>query len=142
MRRPILERARKRGLHGHKHIDRQRLTALLMIATGIARVLLWLTITIAYVAGSATVHHWFASVSFVALLSILALLLTDWGQVAASLAQLAGAEAHHDAEHNRVVIDRDYRAIERLIRRAAEEPPGMKAKTLAEQAIGELKGGK
>lgn len=142
MRRPILERAHKRGLHGRAHVDRQRLTALLMIATGISRVFLWLAVTVAYVAGSATVHQWFASVSFVALLSILALLLTDWGQVAASLAQLAGAEAHHDAEHNRVVIDRDYRAIERLIRRAAEEPPGTKAKTLAEQAIGQLKGGK
>ena len=127
-------RSRQRDLHGHEHVDKQRLVAVGMIGTGLLRVALWLAITVAYVAGSHTVHAWFASVSFVALLSILALLLTDWGQVAASLAQLTAGDAHADAEHNRRALEKDsveLDDIERDIARLAELQPGPDAQSLA-----------
>lgn len=86
------------NLHGPAHHGRQRLIAVLMIATGLIRVLVWMSMLALYVSGDRTVRHLYAEVSFVTVLSVLALLLTDWGQVAASLAQLSASHAHEDAE--------------------------------------------
>lgn len=117
-------RAHHRGLHGHRHIDRQRLISLLMIGSGLLRVFVWFLLLVTYLAHVATVRSLYASVSFVALLSVLALLLTDWGQVAASLAQLAAADSHHDAEAARREIGMDTRTLEQDISRLAQLKPG------------------
>jgi hypothetical protein len=136
---PSTSRVHYRGLHGHHHIDRQRRVALLMIGSGLARVAVWVTLLVLYALDGA-IRHLYSAVAFVSVLSVLALLLTDWGQVAASLAQFSAANAHDDAEHNRRIIDRDYVSLERLIRQAANEPPGVVATRFADAAIHELSG--
>jgi hypothetical protein len=127
----IHARTHHRGLHGHDHTDRQRRTALLMIITGLLRVAIWSVITVAFLFGMPTVVGWFGSVKFVSLLSILALVLTDWGQVAASLAQLTAGDAHHDVEHVRSQLGVDYTEIEGDIARLAELQPCPEADELA-----------
>lgn len=102
----LRNRVHHRGLHGAAHIDRERAFALLMILTGLGRVVIWGSIALAYAFHAPLIVGWFRSVAFVSLLSILALLLTDWGQVAASFAQFTAAHAHHDAEEARKEIAR------------------------------------
>jgi hypothetical protein len=101
-----------------------------MIVTGLLRVFVWLVITVAFVFGVPFVQHWFGSVKFVSLLSILALVLTDWGQVAASLAQLTAGHAHQDAEHVRREQAVDFVALERDIASLAALEPGPDADAL------------
>ncbi len=103
-----------------------------MIATGIVRVALWAVIAIAFAAGHPTIVHWFGSVRFVSLLSILALLLTDWGQVASSMAQLTAGDAHHDAEVGRLALAIDFKQLEVDIGQLAELQPGPEATALAD----------
>lgn len=131
-------RARHRGLHGHELIDRERRAALWMIYTALARVLVWALITVAFIIGIGVVVGWFGSVKFVSLLSILALLLTDWGQYAASRAQLAAVDAHQDAEHNRRALSVDTAAIESDIARLARLQPCPEADALAESIARKL----
>ena len=95
-----------------------------MIGTGIFRVFIWTLLVITYLAHVAAVRSLYASVSFVALLSVLALLLTDWGQVAASLAQLSAAHGHHDAEATRREVGVDFDALETDIAHLALLQPG------------------
>ena len=116
--------ATHRGLHGRKHVDKERRLALFLVVSGLFRVLCWTVIMLAFIAGVGFVVGWFASVKFVALLSILALILTDFGQVCASLAQLAAAHGHADSEATRKEVSIDYTQIERDIARLAQLTPG------------------
>lgn len=124
-------RAHHHGLHGHRHISRQRLVALVMVATGLARVTMWIVLLALYGAGVPAIRSLYASVAFVSLLSVGALLLTDWGQVAASLAQLTAADAHHDAESARKEVQIDFVAIEKDVAKLAEMQPGPEGQKLA-----------
>lgn len=85
-------------LHGERHTNRQQRIAVLMVGTALVRVFLWSALCVLYFAGAGFVVSLFGSVKFVAILSVVALLLTDWGQMAASLAQLSASHAHEDAE--------------------------------------------
>ncbi len=78
------------------HPHSQRKVALFMIVTGLVRVVVWLTMLLLGLVPS--VRHLYQQVSFVTFLSLLALLLTDWSQVAGSMAQLAASDAHHEAK--------------------------------------------
>lgn len=120
----LRHRAQHRGLHGHARVDRQRTIALVMIGTGLARVAVWSLLLILYLAGVAFAINLFASVAFVAVLSVLALMLTDWGQVAASLAQLTAGDAHHDAEATRREVSIDFSQLEADVARLARLQPG------------------
>ena len=131
MRLELRARHKDTGIHGHKHIDHQRLVAILMIASGLARVAVWGILIVAYLLHVDAVRSLYASVSFVALLSVLALLLTDWGQVAASLAQLTAGDAHHDAEATRRDLSLDVGEIEGDLYRLAKLQPGPEADRLA-----------
>lgn len=91
-------------LHGAEHHDKERRNALIMIRTAQARVAVWALMLAAYAAPFPAVKHLYGLTAFVTILSLLALLLTDWGQMAASKAQLAAANAHHDAEVARAHI--------------------------------------
>ena len=124
-------KAYHRGLHGRKHVGRQRQTALLMIGSGLFRVGVWTVLLVLYLVHAAFARSLFASVAFVAVLSVLALMLTDWGQVAASFAQLAAADSHADAEHNRRTLDIDFAALERDVAALAALEPGPDADRLA-----------
>lgn len=101
MLRHLRNRAQHRGLHGQDQIDKQRRIALIMIVTGLARVVVWTTLLLLNFVGVPFVVKLFGSIAFVTDLSVVALMLTDWGQVAASLAQLTAGDAHHDIEANR-----------------------------------------
>lgn len=103
----LRDRAHHRGLHGHAHISRERRNALLMIRTAQARVAVWALMLAAYAAPFPAVKHLYGLTAFVTILSLLALLLTDWGQMAASKAQLAATDAHADAEHVRSATGTD-----------------------------------
>ena len=109
-----------------------------MIGTGLSRVTIWTLLLIAYLVHVAFARSLFASVSFVAVLSVLALMLTDWGQVAASLAQLAAGDAHADTEHVRRHLALDTAAIERDLERLARLQPGPKAEKLANEISARL----
>lgn len=117
----------------HAKVSGQRRTALLMIGTGLFRVGVWTLLLIAYLLGMAFAHALFASVSFVAILSVLALMLTDWGQVAASLAQLTAGDAHGAAiaVHGQVTLDTE--ALEHDLAQLAELQPGPDAERLADE---------
>lgn len=136
----LRRRHRDRGLHGHKHVDHQRLTAILMIASGLLRVAIWAILLALYLLHVKFARDLYASVSFVAMLSVLALLLTDWGQVAASLAQLTAGDAHHDAEATRREVGVDFTDLEGDIARLAELQPGPEAVALAARIRARLKG--
>lgn len=112
------------ALHGRRHIDKQRLIALLMIGTGLARVLAWAALCGLYFAGAHFAVALFASVKFVCVLSVLALLLTDWSQVVASFAALVGGDTHHDAEATRRVVTADQHEVEHLVAALAHMKPG------------------
>lgn len=124
-------RAHYRGLHGHQHVAHQRRAALIMIGTGLVRVCVWAAMLLLYVAGVAGVRHLYAQVAFVTILSVLALLLTDWGQVAASLAQLSAADAHHDSEATRSALAVDVVQLDSDIAQLAALQPGPDAQRLA-----------
>lgn len=127
----FLTRYRRRGLHGAKHINRQRLIAQIMIGTALVRVAVWLSLMGLYGAHVTFARHLFISVSFVALLSVLALALTDWGQAAASMAQLTAGDAHHDAESARLEVAVDFGDLEQDLIRLARLNPGPDAERLA-----------
>jgi len=118
------KRAHRTGLDGHARIGKQRMVALLMIGSGFTRVVIWTILLVLYLVHVAFARSLFASVAFVAVLSVLALMLTDWGQVAASLAQLSASDAHHDAEAGRREGQIDFAQIEGDIARLAKLQPG------------------
>ena len=130
-------RARHRGLHGNEHVDKQRRHALLMVRTAQIRVGIWLLMLIAYPFSHA-LQHLYSLTTFVTLLSVGALLLTDWGQYAASSAELAAGDAHHDAEATRSAVAVDYREVESDIARLAALQPGPEAAALAAQIRSKL----
>ena len=102
-----------------------------MIGSGLFRVMVWTLLLVAYLAHITFARSLFASVSFVAVLSVLALMLTDWGQVAASLAQLSASDAHHDSEVARAAVTLDFHQIQDEIARLADMQPGPEATALA-----------
>lgn len=122
-------RARHRGLHGRGHIDKQRRNAVLMIRTAQVRVSVWAIMMMAYSLPFS--RHVYNAVGFVTELSLLALLLTDWGQMAASKSELAALDAHHDAEAGRVATRVDFRQLDLDVSRLAELQPGPDAEALA-----------
>ena len=124
-------RAHGRGLHGHAHVASQRTIALAMIVSGIGRVFVWTLLLVLYLSGVAFARNLFASVAFVAVLSVLALMLTDWGQVVASFAALFAADSHADTEHVRRELGIDTVAIETDLMRLADLQPGAEATSLA-----------
>lgn len=111
-----------------------------MVGSGLARCVMWALLIVTYLAHVAAVRSLYASVSFVALLSVFALLLTDWGQVAASLAQLTAAEGHHDAEAARRESGFDAARIEEDIAQLALTAPGPESDRLAARIRRRLKG--
>ena len=124
-------RAHHRGLHGRQHIAHQRRSALLMISTGLVRVALYTALTIAYLIRVGFAITLFASFSFVAFISMLALIETAWGQFAASLAQLTAGDAHADVEHVRVAQSFDFAEIQKDVAALADLKPGPEAHALA-----------
>ena len=132
----------RRTHHSRRHdqIHRQRLIAVVMIASGLLRVLVWATLIILYLLHVPFARNLYASVSFVALLSVLALMLTDWGQVAASLAQLTAGDVHHDVRSVHEVIGADFKDVETDIEHLAELQPGPEAKALASEIRTRLAG--
>lgn len=126
----LRKRAQQRGLHGQAHVDKQRRHALLMVRTAQIRVAIWLVMLIAYPFSHA-LQHLYSLTTFVTLLSVGALLLTDWGQYAASSAELAAGDAHHDAEQTRKAVGVDFEQIESDVARLAALQPGPEAEQLA-----------
>ena len=124
-------RHRQKGLHGRSHVNRQRRTALILIDTGLVRVLGWSALGLAYLLRVPFAVGLFKSVAFVVLISDIALIETAWGQVAASLAQLTAGDAHQDAEHNRRALSIDTAAIERDLADLAAMQPCPEADSLA-----------
>jgi hypothetical protein len=114
------DRAHLRGQHESNEVARQRFVAILMVATGLVRVLVWFMLILLYAVGVPFARHLYASVAFVSLLSVGALLLTDWSQVAASLAQLTAGDSHHDVEVVREALNFDIAAVDRDLDRLAE----------------------
>lgn len=127
------ERARYRGPHGRSHVDRQRRLALILIITALIRAAAWTILIVLYLLGVPFTTALFKSVAFVAVISLYANAATDFGQGAASLAQLAAADAHHDAEHNREALAIDYGEIESDIARLALLQPCPEAQELASE---------
>jgi hypothetical protein len=96
-------------------------------------VIVWVALLLMYLIGVHFTKSLFQSVAFVALISLYANAATDWGQVAASLAQLTAGDAHDDAEHVRAAQDVDFVAIESDIARLADLQPGPDAAALARE---------
>jgi hypothetical protein len=84
---PVMQRLMTRFM-----ADPRRM-AQVMLWTGILRVALWAALIILYLADVERIVALYDKVSFVAVLSVLALLLTDWSQCAASMAQLTAASS-------------------------------------------------
>ena len=99
-----------------------------MIVTALIRVFVWLTLTILYVCGVAFAVKLFKSVAFVALISMFALILTDWGQFAASMAQLTAGDAEEAVRRDLGV---DFDELEADLEKLAGLPPGSEALALA-----------
>jgi hypothetical protein len=116
LRQHLHERAHRKGLHGHDHIAKQRLTALILIYTALGRVAAWTVLTILYLVGVAFAVTLFKSVAFVALIS---------------MAQLTAGDAHHDIEATRKEVSFDTAQIEEDIARLAKLRPSKKADALA-----------
>jgi hypothetical protein len=114
------DRAHLRGQHDGNEVARQRFIAILMVATGLLRVLIWFLLILLYAVGVPFARHLYTSVAFVSLLSVGALLLTDWSQVAASLAQLTAGDSHHDVEFVRDALNVDFAQMDRDLDRLAE----------------------
>lgn len=142
----LYRRATHRGLHGHEHVDRQRRQALILIVTGLVRVLAWVTLICTYLlhlafpAAFGFTASLFTSVAFVSCISLYANAATDWGQVAASLAQLAAGDAHHDSEAARREIGVDHTQLERDIARLARLTPGLESDELVMSIHRRLRG--
>lgn len=117
--------------HTRDHVNRQRRTALLMVVTGSIRTIGWLLLTIAYLTHVGLAVRLFASVSFVAVLSSLALAETAWSQVAGSLAQLTAGDTHSGVLAARAQESIDFDVVERDLGRLAELEPGDEAEALA-----------
>jgi hypothetical protein len=130
-------RTHRRGLDGHAYVDKQRRHALLMVRTAQVRVAIWATLMIAG-PFSHTLSRTYSATTFVTYLSLGALLLTDWGQYAASSAELAAGDAHHDAEAARVAIGVDFHQLDGDIARLAALQPGPDAQKLAADIRGRL----
>ena len=126
----VHQRVHRRGLHGHHQISRQRRHALIMVRTAQIRVGIWLLMLIAYPFSHA-LQHLYSLTTFITLLSVGALLLTDWGQYAASSAELAAGDAHHDAEATRATLETDTAQLDGDIARLAALQPGPDAQKLA-----------
>lgn len=122
---------RARTRRHQDQIHRQRMVALVMIGSGLLRVAIWALLILLYLLHVKFARNLYASVSFVALLSVLALLLTDWGQVAASLAQLAAGDVHHDVNANRDALALDVEQLNADVARLAELQPGPEGDALA-----------
>ena len=117
--------------HTRDHVNRQRRMALLMVFTGSIRTIGWLLLTIAYLTHMGLAVRLFASVSFVAVLSSLALAETAWSQVAGSLAQLTAGDTHSGVLAARVQASIDFDAVERDLAHLTELEPGEEAQELA-----------
>ena len=100
----LRERIHHHGLHGREHIGRQRRTAVILVVTGLVRVVAWTALIACYLLGVHFTRTLFSSVAFVAVISLYANAATDFGQVCASLAQLTAGDVHHDAEEARVAL--------------------------------------
>jgi hypothetical protein len=129
-------RAHHRGPLSHQHVSHQRRTALILIITALIRVAAWMLLTILYVIGVAFAVKLFKSVAFVALISMFALILTDWGQFAASMAQLTAGDVHASVRDMHAAQDVNFDQIEADLVKLAELAPGPEAHALA-QAIRE-----
>lgn len=138
----ITTRHLKTGFDGKEQINHQRRTAMIMIITGLSRVLIWLALIIMYLLGVRFTKSLFQSVAFVALISLYANAATDWGQVAASLAQLTAGDAHHDAEATRREVGFDVVAIESDLEKLAKLNPGPEAIKLSEEIKLQIMGNK
>ena len=128
----LRDRAKHRGLHGLAHVDRQRRHALIMVRTAQVRVAIWAAMMIAGPFSDA-LQHTYTSVAFVTYLSLGALLLTDWGQYAASSAELAAGDAHHDSERTRAALAIDTTQLDADIARLAALQPGPDAQRLVQE---------
>ena len=132
-------RAEHRGLHGPRKINNQRRTALLLVNTGMVRVIGWSALAICYILKVPFAVEAFKSVAFVALISDIALIETAFSQVAASLAQLSAADSHHDAESTRSALAIDFLALESDIARLAKLQPGPESDRLVMKIRRQLK---
>jgi len=132
-------RVHHQGLHGHTHLINQRRRALILVITGLFRSACWLTLGVLYLSGVPFTHALFASVAFVALLSLYANAATDFGQACASLADLSASDAHHDAEYNRALMTLDINQLEQDIAQLAELHPGPVAKQLSDSICQRIK---
>lgn len=137
----LKRRAYAQAAQGPNKASRQRHLALIMIMTGLARVIVWVALIVLYFAGARFAHTLFNDVWFVAVISLYANAATDWGQVAASLAQLTAGDAHHDAEVTRAAVSSDLRQIDEDIERLADLQPGPDAVALAGQIQAKLQRG-
>ncbi len=139
-------RAHRRELDGHARIGKQRRTALILVVTGLGRVLAWVSMMLLYVlhlmfpnvAGFTAAL--FQSVPFVAMISLYANAATDFGQVCASLAQLTAGDSHSDIEHVRRQAALDTTAIERDLERLAQLQPGPESDRLAAEIRAQIAG--
>lgn len=117
--------------------------ALIMIWTGMARVVFWSLLLSAFLLGLVWhplgfVDALYALVAFTAAISTVSLIETAWSQVAASFAQLTAGDAHHDAEQVRHEVGIDFERLEEDIRRLADLSPGEEAQELAASIRGRL----
>ena len=133
LRQRIHDRAHHRGLHGKQHINKQRRRALLLVGTGLARAVAWLTLGVLYLAGVPFTAGLFKSVAFVALISLYANAATDFGQACASLAELTAGDAHHDIEATRSALAIDTAQLDSDIAKLAALQPGPDAQKLADE---------
>jgi hypothetical protein len=133
------DRVHKKALHGSKHIAKQRRTALLLVITAFMRVAVWLLLIALYLAGVGFTKSLFASVAFVAVISLYANAATDFGQGCSSLAQLAATDAHHDAEQTRQAVGVDFQKLDTAITRLAALQPGPEAAEQLEEIRAHLR---
>lgn len=111
-----------------------------MIGTGLARIVIWASLALAFLFHAEFARNLFVSVSFVSLLSVLALLLTDWSQVVASFAALVGGDTHHDAEETRKALGFDMGQVEKELMLLSNTKPGEGADALRRTIVRRLRG--
>ena len=140
----IHSRSFHRGLHGAAHIDRQRQRALRLAVFSFVRMTVWLLLIGCYALnylfpGFGWTRVLFASVPFVALISLYANAATDYGAGSANLAELTAGDAHDDTEHTRAELDVDFAALETDIAQLAALQPGTAAQELAGRIVAQLR---
>ena len=108
--------------------------------TGSARSLAWIALIVLYLLGVSFTKALFASVAFVAVISLYANAATDFGQVAASLAQLTAGDVHHDVAAARRETAIDVAAIEKDLERLARLQPCKEADELAASIRAQIAG--